>query len=88
MIYMFYTFFKGQFNAYVIKLRGEYNTKVATFRHVMESHQADFQSKQKFYEEAIRVRYEMVLITFSMIDTALLVYKSGELLVTIYFHRR
>ncbi|XP_057300384.1 early endosome antigen 1-like [Hydractinia symbiolongicarpus] len=45
---------QAQFNAYVIKLRGEYNTKVSTFRHVLESHQTEFTNKQKFYEEAIR----------------------------------
>uniref|UniRef100_A0A7M5X8X7 Kinesin motor domain-containing protein n=1 Tax=Clytia hemisphaerica TaxID=252671 RepID=A0A7M5X8X7_9CNID len=43
-----------QFNNYVIKLRGEYSTKVATFRHVLESHQADYKQKQNFYEQAIK----------------------------------
>lgn len=49
-------FFQAQFNAYVIKLRGEYSTKVATIRHVLEAHQTDFKQKQQFYEEAIKVR--------------------------------
>ena len=46
---------QAQFNAYVIQLRGEYNSKVATVKHFLESHQADAAKKQKFYEEAIKV---------------------------------
>ena len=56
--FLYYQFnfpFQAQFNSYVIKLRGEYSTKVATFRHVLESHQSDFKQKQDFYEKAIKV---------------------------------
>ncbi|XP_065672562.1 kinesin-related protein 2 isoform X3 [Hydra vulgaris] len=43
-----------QFNDYLNKLRNEYSQKVATFKQVLESHNAEFKERENFYEQAIK----------------------------------
>ncbi|XP_028399082.1 kinectin-like [Dendronephthya gigantea] len=43
---------RGQFNQYVISIRDQYQSKVATFRQVIEIHQADLENKESFWKNS------------------------------------
>lgn len=46
---------RGQFNQYVILIRDQYQSKIATFRQVIEIHQADLENKETFWKSSYDV---------------------------------
>ena len=46
---------RGQFNQFVISIRDQYESKIATFRQVIEVHQADLVSKENFWKNSYEV---------------------------------
>lgn len=49
---------QGQFNQFVITIRDQYNSKIATFRQVIEFYQADLEKKENFWKRSYEVLYQ------------------------------
>ena len=45
----------GQFNQFVISIRDQYQSKISTFRQVIEIHRADLESKETFWKNSYEV---------------------------------
>ena len=47
---------QGQFNQFVISIRDDYQSKISTFRQVIEIHRADSEKKENFWKNSYEVR--------------------------------
>ncbi len=46
---------QGQFNQFVILIRDQYQSKISTFRQVVEVHRADLENKENFWKNSYEV---------------------------------
>ena len=46
---------QGQFNQFVIAIRDDYDSKISTFRQVMNIHRTDSEKKESFWKNSYEV---------------------------------
>ena len=46
---------QGQFNQFVILIRDQYQSKISTFRQVIEVHRTDLENKENFWKNSYEV---------------------------------
>ena len=46
---------QGQFNQFVILIRDQYQSKISTFRQVVEVHRTDLENKENFWKNSYEV---------------------------------
>lgn len=49
--------FQEQFNVFILGLRQQYGSKVNTFKQVIEVHRKELMIKEKYWDDAIKVKY-------------------------------